>query len=75
MKGDLIPLHDILAEIAFLHSVRRRSTFDEFKANSADVRAAAYSIIVISEAVRRIPGDWLADHPEVPWPAIRAIGN
>jgi uncharacterized protein with HEPN domain len=75
MKEDLIPLHDILQEIAFLHSIRDRSTFEEFKANSADVRAAAYAILVISEAVRRIPEPWLAEYPETPWHAIRTIGN
>jgi uncharacterized protein with HEPN domain len=75
MKDELIPLHDILTEIAFLHSLCARSTFDSFKASAADVRAASYSIMVISEAVRRIPGDWLSAHPDVPWHAIRAIGN
>lgn len=75
MKDALIPLHDILKEIEFLHSIRDRTTFDAFKVNSADVRAASYSIMVISEAVRRIPDDWLAAHPETPWHAIRTIGN
>ena len=75
MKDELIPLHDILTELAFLHSVRDRATFETFKTNSADVRAACYSIMVISEAVRRIPDEWLDQHPDVPWHAIRAIGN
>jgi len=75
MKDALIPLHDILREIEFLHSLRERSTFETFKASSADVRAASYSVLVISEAVRRIPDDWLAEHPETPWHAIRTIGN
>ena len=56
MKDDLIPLRDILKEIEFLHSVRDRTTFESFKASSSDVRAASYSIMVISEAVRRISG-------------------
>ncbi|KAB2912596.1 MAG: DUF86 domain-containing protein [Hyphomicrobiaceae bacterium] len=75
MKDDLIPLRDILKEIEFLHSIRDRSTFEAFKSNSADVRAASYSIMVISEAVRRIPDDWLAAYPGTPWHAIRTIGN
>jgi uncharacterized protein with HEPN domain len=75
MKDELIPLHDILTEISFLHSVRERTTFDSFKTSSADVRAASYSIMVISEAVRRIPDNWLAAYPDVPWHAIRTIGN
>jgi uncharacterized protein with HEPN domain len=75
MKDDLIPLHDILKEIDFLHSVRARSDFDSFKANAADVRASSYSIMVISEAVRPIPVLWLAEFPAIPWHAIRSIGN
>jgi uncharacterized protein with HEPN domain len=75
MKDDLIPLYDILKEIEFLHSVRDRTTFEGFRASAADVRAASYSIMVISEAVRRIPDDWLAAYPHTPWHAIRAIGN
>lgn len=75
MKDDLIPLRDILKEIEFLHSIRDRTTFDAFKASSSDVRAASYSIMVISEAVRRIPQDWLDEHPTTPWHAIRTIGN
>lgn len=75
MKNDLVPLRDILNEIAFLHAVRDRSTFESFKSNGADVRAASYAILVISEAVRRIPEDWLADYPDTPWHAMRTIGN
>ena len=75
MKDALIPLHDILKEIEFLHSIRDRATFDQFKASSSDVRAASYSIMVISEAVRRIPQDWLDEQPATTWHAIRAIGN
>lgn len=75
MKDDRIPLHDILKEIEFLRSIRGRSSFEQFRSNGADVRAASFSILVISEAVRRIPPEWLADYPETPWPAIRSIGN
>lgn len=75
MKSDLIPLHDILREIEFLQSIRDRSTFESFKANGTDVRAASFSILVISEAARRIPEDWLAAYPDTPWHAVRAIGN
>ena len=71
----LIPLHDILREIDFLNSLRDRTTFVSFRSSSTDVRAASYSIMVISEAVRRIPDEWIAEFPNTPWHAIRAIGN
>ena len=52
MKDGLIPLHDILREIKFLNSLRDRTTFESFRSSSTEVRAASYSIMVISEAVR-----------------------
>jgi uncharacterized protein with HEPN domain len=66
MKNDLVPLHDILREIEFLHSIRDRTDFAAFKASPTDVRAASYAIIVISEAVRRIPTAWLDGDPQNP---------
>ncbi|HEY1246421.1 MAG TPA: HepT-like ribonuclease domain-containing protein [Hyphomicrobiaceae bacterium] len=74
MKNDLVPLHDILKEIEFLHAIRDRTDLVGFKASPTDVRAS-YSIMVISEAVRRIPEAWLDAQPEIPWQAIRGIGN
>jgi uncharacterized protein with HEPN domain len=38
-------------------------------------RAAAYSVQTISEAVRRIPDDWLKDFPTELWAQIKGIGN
>ena len=75
MKDELIPLHDILREIEFLHSVRDRMTFEQFAASSVEVRAVTYSVLIISEATRRLPEDWLADFPKIPWHAVKAIGN
>lgn len=75
MKDELVPLHDILKEIAFLHDLRNRTTFEQFKNNPADIRAASYAVLVISEAVRRIPSAWLDAHSGIPWQAIRTIGN
>jgi uncharacterized protein with HEPN domain len=52
-----------------------RTTFETFTSNSTDVRAASSSIMVISEAARRLPDAWVAAFPDVPWHAIRAIEN
>jgi hypothetical protein len=54
--------------------LRDRTTFESFRSSSTDIRAASYSIMVISEAVRRIPDEWIAEFPNTPWHAIRAIG-
>ena len=75
MDDALIPLHDVLKEIEFLQSVRSRGTFESFRNNPADIRAVSFSVLVISEAARRIPDAWLAAYPDIPWHAIRTIGN
>ena len=64
-----------MREIEFLRALRDRADFDAFKDNASDVRAASYSVLVISEAVRRIPEAWLAEYPHMPWHAIKSIGN
>ena len=70
-----IAVRDILGEIEFLQATAARMSFDEFKQDGAACRAVAYSIQIISEAVRHIPDEWLADYPDQPWAAIRGTGN
>ena len=50
-------------------------TLQSFRGDPIARRAAAYAIQTISEAVRRIPDNWLADFPTQPWAQIRSIGN
>ncbi len=50
-------------------------TLQTFRNDPIMRRAAAYAIQIISEAVRHIPDDWLADFPTEPWAQIRSIGN
>jgi uncharacterized protein with HEPN domain len=65
----------ILSEIAFLETTPTKMTFLQFQNDPAVFRAAAYSVQIISEASRKIPPDWLREHPEINWHGIRAIGN
>jgi hypothetical protein len=50
-------------------------TLQAFRSDPIVRRAAAYAIQTISEAVRQIPDDWLADFPTEPWEQIKGIGN
>jgi uncharacterized protein with HEPN domain len=50
-------------------------TLESFKSDPIAKHAAAYAIQIISEAVRQIPDDWLADYPTEPWAQIKGIGN
>lgn len=75
LKDPTIAIRDCLAEIAVLHEIEVRTTLYTFRNDPIVRRAAAYAIQTISEAVRRIPDDWLADFPTEPWGQIRGIGN
>jgi uncharacterized protein with HEPN domain len=74
-KDPVIAIQDCLAEIALLHEIAARMTLETFKSDPLVRRAAAYAIQTISEAVRRLPEEWLADFPTQPWAQIKSIGN
>jgi uncharacterized protein with HEPN domain len=74
-KDPIIAIQDCLGEIAIPHEIAARMTLDAFRSDPVAHRAAAYAIQTISEAVRRIPNEWLADYPTEPWAQIRGIGN
>ena len=74
-KDPTVAIRDCLAEISILHAIAARMTLDAFKSDPIVRRAAAYALQTISEAVRHIPDDWLADYPSEPWAQIKGIGN
>jgi uncharacterized protein with HEPN domain len=74
-KNATIAIRDCLAEIAILHEIAQRTTLAEFQDDQIARRAAAYAVQTISEAVRHIPDEWLAEYPTEPWTQIKAIGN
>jgi len=74
-KDPTVAIRDCLAEIAILDEIAARMTLELFKSDPITRRAAAYAIQTISEAVRHIPDDWLADYPTEPWAQIKGIGN
>jgi len=74
-RDPTIAIRDCLAEITVLHDIAARMTLQSFPADPIVRRAAAYAIQTISEAVRQIPDDWLADFPTEPWGQIKRIGD
>jgi len=74
-KDPTVAIRDCLTEIALLHAIAARMTLEAFKSDPIVRRAAAYAVQTISEAVRHIPDDWLADYPTEPWAQIKSIGN
>lgn len=74
-KDPTIAVSDCLAEIAVVHEIATCMTLQAFRTDPIARRAVAYAIQTISEAVRHIPDEWLADFPTEPWGQIRSIGN
>lgn len=74
-KDPTIAIRDCLTEIAILHDIAARMTLEQFRSDPIVRRAAAYAIQTISEAVRHLPDDWLAEFPTEPWGQIKRIGN
>jgi uncharacterized protein with HEPN domain len=74
-KDPTIAIRDCLTEIGVLRGIAMRMTLGEFRNDPIVRRAAAYAIQTISEAVRHIPDDWLAEFPTEPWGQIKGIGN
>jgi uncharacterized protein with HEPN domain len=74
-KDPTIAIRDCLAEIEILQGIAARMTLAAFRSDPIVRRAAAYAVQTISEAVRHIPDDWLADFPTEPWGQIKSIGN
>jgi uncharacterized protein with HEPN domain len=75
VRDPIVAIRDCLAEIEFLHAIAARMTLDAFRSDPIARRAAAYAVQTISETVRHIPDDWLADYPTEPWAQIKGIGN
>ncbi len=73
------PIRPYLADIT--RAIERVEILTDGKAladYSADWRLkwlVERAIQIISEAVRRLPAQVTASHPEIPWPSIAAIGN
>jgi uncharacterized protein with HEPN domain len=74
-KDPTVAIRDCLTEIDLLHGIASSTTLASFKSDPIMRRAAAYAIQTISEAVRHLPDDWLADYPTEPWGQIRGTGN
>ena len=65
-KDPRIAIRDCLVEIAVLREIEGRMTLPAFRNDAIARRAASYSIQTISEAVRHIPDNWLAEFPTQP---------
>jgi hypothetical protein len=58
---------DRLAEIAIMFRIGARMTLPNFRSDPIVRRPVAYAIQTISEAVRHIPDEWLAQSKGLDW--------
>ena len=74
-KTPRIYLEHIQESIAIVERRVAGKSFDDFLANDDLRDGIERRIEIISGASRRLPADMKARYPDIPWPAIAAIGN
>ena len=70
-----LQLTDLLAEIRLIQDIRGERAATEVMSNLVLRRAVERSLEIISEAVRHLPDELTADHPQIAWREIRKIGS
>jgi uncharacterized protein with HEPN domain len=68
-------VEDMLEAVANAQAYVKGMAFEQFATDRKTVRAAAYEIGVIGEAVGHIPAEVRQRHPEVPWSKMQAMRN
>ena len=66
---------DVLDAIAEIREFTSEITFDQFQDDRKTIRAVLYNLAIIGEAVRAIPSELQAAHPEIPWDDVRVMRN
>jgi uncharacterized protein with HEPN domain len=70
-----LALYHILDAIRDFEGFVGRATAEEISAHRMRRYAAERCVEIISEATRRLPDAWKADHPSIPWSDIAGIGS
>ena len=68
-------IQDILAAIAEIEQFTAGMSFQAFQADPKTVRAVLYDMAIIGEAIRAVPSEVEALHPEIPWDDVRGMRN
>lgn len=68
-------IRDVLEAIAEIREFTSEITFDQFQDGRKTIRAVLYNLAIIGEAVRVIPPELEAAHPEIPWDDVRGMRN
>ncbi|BAY53821.1 MULTISPECIES: HepT-like ribonuclease domain-containing protein [Leptolyngbya] len=68
-------VRDVLTAIVEIREFTNGITFEQFQADRKTISAVLYNLAMIGEAVRIIPPDLEASHPEIPWNDMRGMRN
>jgi uncharacterized protein with HEPN domain len=74
-KTSALYLIDIIGAIEIVRNELQTSSEEQFKADRRQQWVVERGLEIISEASRRVPAEAKANHPDIPWPKIAAIGN
>ncbi len=70
-----LALYHLLDAIRDFEAFVGRASADDIGADRMRRYAAERCVKILSEATRRLPEEWKAEHPAVPWSDIAGIGN
>jgi len=74
-RSSIVALTDILEAIDLAREAARGMTFEAYDKDRIRRAATERALLTISEAVRHLPDEMLARHPDLSWNDIRGIGN
>jgi uncharacterized protein with HEPN domain len=75
VKSALVPLSDMRAAIRRIERYTKGKDLAAFRRDDLVVDAVERCLEIISEASRRLPEAMKAEHPDVPWRKVAALGN
>jgi len=68
-------LEDILAAIRKVERYTTGMDWERFRQDEKTIDAVVRNLEVVGEAVRRLPEDFIARHPNVPWRQAAGLRN
>ena len=74
-RSSIAALFDIVEAIDRIREATEGTTAEQFEADWKLQWVVERGVEIISEASRRLPGDFKAAHPEIPWSKVAGIGN
>ena len=76
MKRDFkVYIDDMINAINEIESSTRDVSFEAFASNYEKINSVAYDVLIIGEAVDKIPKSVQAKNPQIPWRVLNDIRN